>query len=169
MKIDNLDLAFALGDLADEIATAKNIRTDAVRAFAQYIADHPTSSAQYPTALELLDLDDVPAEAWGQPMPDQAEGERRVADSVQRLNSEYARSPLHAMVALRRLAWDAQQLARRLAEISKAAHAQRINGNGKSTAGLILTQPLHDDFVREDYRNLLGRKPRSNKPTTGTQ
>jgi hypothetical protein len=166
MKIDNLDLAFALGKLADEIAAAKNIQPDAVRAFAQYIADHPSSTAQHPVALELLELDDVPQEAWGQPMPDQQEGERRVADSVQRLNSEYPRSTLHAAVALRRLAWNAQQLARRLAEDGKALRAATMNNNGGRTTGLILTKPLHDDYTREDYKNLLGRKPRNARTKT---
>lgn len=167
MKIDNLDLAFALGELAEAIAASKSIRPEAVRAFAQYIADHPTSTTQHPVALELLDLDDVPQEAWGQPSPPREEGERRVGESVQRLNSEYARSTLHAIVALRRLSWNAQQLARRLAEDDKIERTKRLNGNGGRTTGIFLTAPLHDDFTREDYRNLLGRKPRSQRTPTG--
>jgi hypothetical protein len=167
MKIDNLDLAFALSELADEIAASKGIRADAVRALAQYIADHPTSLSQHPTAMELLDLTDVPQEAWGQPSPPREEGERRVAEGVQRLNAEYGRSPLHATVALRRLAWDAQQLARRLAEDGKNAREMRVNGNGGRTTGMFLPAPLHDDFTREEYRQLVGRKPRSGRTPTG--
>jgi hypothetical protein len=160
MKIDNFDLALALNGLVDEIAAARNLRTDAIRAFAQYLADHPTSSTQHPAALELLDIKDMPSETWGQPTPDQAEGERRVADSVQRLNSEYARSTLHAIVALRRLAWDASQLARRLADDNKARRDAALKTNGGHTNRLFLPQPLHDDFTREDYKSLLGRSKR---------
>ena len=87
--------------------------------------------------------------------------------SVQRLNSEYARSPLHAVVALRRLAWNAQQLARRLAEDNKADREKRLNGNKGRTTGLFLPQPLHDDFTREEYKLLVGRRPRSTHTPTG--
>lgn len=167
MKIDNLDLAFALSELADEIAASKGIRADAVRALAQYIADHPTSTTQHAVAMELLDLSDIPQEAWGQPSPFREEGERRVADSVQRLNTEYARSPLHAVVALRRLAWNAQQLARRLAADNKADREKRLTGNGGRTTAMFLPQPLHDDFTREEYRILVGRKPRNARTPTG--
>lgn len=63
-------------------------------------------------ALLLLDINDVPAELWTDPLPDPVAGADAVSDAVEMLNREWGLTPLHRLVAARRLAWAAAQLAR---------------------------------------------------------
>ncbi len=63
-------------------------------------------------ALLLLDIHDVPAELWTDPLPEPSAGADAVSDAVAGLNREWGLTPLHRLVAARRLAWAAAQLAR---------------------------------------------------------
>lgn len=159
MKFNNVDLAMELDRMADIAADTKQIEPDAVRAFAQYIADHPTVDSLHPTALDLLNIRDIPSETWGQPAPARPQGELRVAASVQRLNEEYVISSLHAIVALRRLAWDATQLARELQRERADTVEQLLASNERRTTGLFAKGPTHlSPAAKDQYKVLLGAR-----------
>jgi hypothetical protein len=164
MKLTNLDLAFALAGYAMTEAAQRTHPQAALFAFAEYLANHPTSVTPQESALTILGIDDVPSETWGTPLPSQEQGTARVAASIEALNNDYARGATFARVALRRLAWDCVQLARKIEEGAGAAQQAAIKGNGDKVAGLFLPVPLTDERDIEALRGYLQRKPRTTKP-----
>jgi hypothetical protein len=163
VKIDNIELAFALNDQAGAISAERVVPIDVIRAVAQYVADHPTSAMTNERALELLGLNELPAETWGYPLPDIAVGEVSVRTAVEKLNQDYPRSTLHALVALRSLAWHCTQLARALQTREKHKRELTISAHGGNTAGIFLRQPLVDEASTEQFKALMGHRVRKQK------
>ena len=60
----------------------------------------------------LLGISDVPDETWHGPQPDEANGKDTLGGAIDRLSAEWTMTDLHRLVALRRVAWAAMQLAR---------------------------------------------------------
>jgi hypothetical protein len=60
----------------------------------------------------LLGITDVPGELWHDPLPPLADGERTLSVAIDRLSGDWSLTKLHKLVALRRVAWAASQLAR---------------------------------------------------------
>jgi hypothetical protein len=163
MKFTNIDLAIELAAHVGRISQARSIDPEALLTLAQYLADHPTTNSLHPTVLQLLDINDIPTETWGQPWPPRETGEARVSRAVQRLNDEYPVGTLHGIVALRRLAWDAQQLARELQQQREAVAKQLLGGNEGRSTGIFALGPTHlGPVAREQYRKLLGNRTGGN-------
>jgi hypothetical protein len=74
------------------------------------LARSPTNSARQ-IAEALLGISDVPDETWHGPLPTDT-GQRTLSVAIDRLSSEWEQTGLHRLVALRRVAWAASQLAR---------------------------------------------------------
>ena len=80
-------------------------------AMADQLRHNPSDSARR-VAEALLGIDDVPGELWADPLPPADTGERMLSVAIDRLSSEWSLTSLHRLVALRRVAWAAAQLAR---------------------------------------------------------
>lgn len=79
-------------------------------AMADQLARSPTDSAKK-VAASLLDISDVPDETWHGPLPTD-NGQQALSVAIDRLSVEWELTSLHKLVALRRVAWAAMQLAR---------------------------------------------------------
>jgi hypothetical protein len=70
------------------------------------------STALRDTALLLLDIREVPAELWTDPLPSVVQGTEALGAAVDALNVAWGLTDLHKLVAARRVAWASAQLAR---------------------------------------------------------
>jgi len=75
---------------------------------------HSPSLSTCKVAEALLGITDVPGELWHDPLPPTDAGERMLSVAIDRLSTEWPLTALHRLVALRRVAWAASQLARRV-------------------------------------------------------
>ena len=73
---------------------------------------HSPSLSTCKVAEALLGITDVPGELWHDPLPPSAAGERLLSVAIDRLSVDWSLTNLHKLVALRRVAWAASQLAR---------------------------------------------------------
>jgi hypothetical protein len=80
-------------------------------AVAEQLRRSPTSSTSA-VAEALLGITDVPDETWRGPLPPLEGAERALSIAIDRLSAEWNLTGLHRLVALRRVAWAASQLAR---------------------------------------------------------
>jgi len=82
-----------------------------LRAMSEQLRNNPTDSSRR-VAEALLAIDDIPPELWADPLPPTDTGERILSVAIDRLSAEWKLTNLHKLVALRRLAWAASQMAR---------------------------------------------------------
>jgi hypothetical protein len=134
MKIKNVTLGLALAD-----AAVGDVRQTEMMQLADFLLTHPTSRIHYELALHYLRIDPntVPSELWGAEVPNEAFGAAALKDAITLLNAEWSRHKLARMVAVRNLAWQATQLARRLEKDCDDNAAVVIAKNGGTTAGLL--------------------------------
>lgn len=147
MKISNSSLALAL---------ALGYKHALHRALAQAICDRPNSRRFNVLAEKLLGLRDIPDEAWAAPVPTVHDGEAFVDLAVQRLSQEYdfknlPENRLKEAVALRRLAWYASQLARRIEHDDSRAFIEAVAVHGGHTANIFhppMYHPIHPATIK---------------------
>jgi len=134
MKLKNLQLGLAVAD-----AAVGNVRQTEMMQLADFLLTHPTSKIHYEKALWYLGIDpnSVPSELWVAEVPDEAHGAAALKDAITLLNEQWSRHKLARMVAVRNLAWQATQLARRLEQDADADAAAIVAKNGGSSAGLL--------------------------------
>jgi multisubunit Na+/H+ antiporter MnhG subunit len=142
LKLKNVQLGLALAD-----AAVGDVRQTEMMQLADFLLTHPVSKIHTERALHYLGIDPntVPSEIWSEDTPTEAHGAAALKDAITLLNVQWSRHKLARMVAVRNLAWQATQLARRL-EKDAAADAERvIKANGGSSAGLLrsfITAPV---------------------------
>ena len=86
-------------------------QADTLFAMAVQLRSNPSTSA-IKLAEALLGISDVPEELWRDPLPPGDSGKSLLATAIDRLSAEWTLTDLHRLVALRRVAWSAMQLAR---------------------------------------------------------
>jgi hypothetical protein len=93
-----------------EYAVHRPDQAHTLLAMAEQLQRSPTDSSRK-VAESLLAISDVPDETWHGPLPTDT-GERMLSVAIDRLSAEWTLTKLHRLVAVRRVAWAAQQLAR---------------------------------------------------------
>lgn len=146
MKLSNSQLAHAL---------ALSSNHPLHRAVAQSICDRPNSRRFNSVGERFLELKDIPTEGWSEPLPTIEAGVGYVSLAIERLNSEFDTDRQHrlrSIVALRRLAWYASQLARRMEYEDGSAFVQAIALNGGHTANIFhppIYKPMTPAAIKE--------------------
>lgn len=97
--------------LRQRAAVAPVEQSTTLAAMSNQLRSNP-SSASIKLAEALLGISDVPDETWHGPLPGFGTGKDALAAAIDRLSPEWEMTDLHKLVALRRVAWAASQLAR---------------------------------------------------------
>ena len=94
--------------LAPEQARTLNILADEIEAAPRM------SRAMVAVALSQLGITHIPDETWSTPLPTVAAGAETLGADIDALSAAWKLTALHKLVAARRVAWSAAQVARAL-------------------------------------------------------
>jgi hypothetical protein len=162
MKLDNriLSLALAASTRRGPLnAAEKNARLY----LAQHMWDHPTGLKQQLTAADLLELGEIPAEEWPDPLPDERTAFVAYERACRQLLEEPMMSRLRHFVMLRRQAWAARIYAAVIEKDLQDAVRTMENAGGRLT---IVDKTKVAPVLRRRYVVSSGRPRKLNLSTT---